>query len=84
MFCAGRSACAHVQRGCERRAARDANQQALFLRQILRALHGIGIRYSQHAIDGAGIDGIAQEFGDEIWRPALDRMRLEGWMSGRC
>ena len=69
-----------LQRAGERRARRDADEDAFLLREVLAAADRVGPGDRQDAVDHLHVDRIAGELRDEVRRPALHRMRLERGM----
>src|SRR6185312_7469534 len=61
-------------------AGGDADEDALFLRQRLRAFHRVRAGHRQYAVDRFLVDRLAGDARDEVGRPALHRVRLEGRM----
>ena len=55
---------------------------ALLLRQGPCPFHALGPGDGHHFVIELLIDRFLQHIGNEIRRPALDRVRLEGWMAG--
>src|SRR5262249_5765459 len=68
----------------ECRASRDADEDALLLREFAAPFHGVRPGYGENPADHAHVYGVARNLRNEIGAPALHRMRLEcrvglGW-----
>src|ERR1039457_2705458 len=72
----------NLERASKGPARSNADKDTLLGSEVLAAANGIGTGDRQDTIDDLHCNGIVGEFGDEIRRPALHRMRLERRM--RC
>ena len=64
-------------------AAGNAGEDAFLLRQRLRPLHALGPGDRRQLVIEMLVDRFLQHGRDEVRRPALDRVRLEGRVARR-
>ncbi len=74
---------AYLQRSGERRSASDADEDALLLREVARALHRIRTVDRHDLINELQANRVFRELGNEVRAPALHQVRTEERMAPR-